>query len=194
VIRAFHFVGATLRDDSPIPPDGEWLEFSGACRMCKSGLHASRHPFDALQYAPSVTLCLVECDDVASEQDDKLVCSRRKIIARFDATDLLREYGRWCAMSVIHLWDPPQVVRDYLTTGNDEFRAAAYSAADSARSAYSAADSAYAAAYSAADSARSAYSAARSAYAAAYSAARSQQRAHFLSLVTAKFSAMGVTV
>jgi len=176
VIRAFHFVGATLRDDSPIPPDGEWLEFSGACRMCKSGLHASRHPFDALQYAPKaaperVTLCLVECDDVASEQDDKLVCSRRKIIARFDATDLLREYGRWCAMSVIHLWDPPQVVRDYLTTGNDEFRAAARSAADSA----------YSAARSAADSA-------------AYSAARSQHRAHFLSLVTAKFSAMGVTV
>ena len=60
-VRAWHFVGDTLRDGSPIPADGVCLEYKGALRMCESGLHASRHPFDALQYAPGNALCLVEC-------------------------------------------------------------------------------------------------------------------------------------
>lgn len=71
-ILAWHWVGATLRDGSAIPADGVWLEFKGACVMCGAGLHASRNPFDALQYAPGTTLCLVEVEGIASEQDDKL--------------------------------------------------------------------------------------------------------------------------
>ena len=128
-VIAYHFVCATLRDGTPIPPDGEWLEYPGKCIMCKSGLHASIHPMDALTYAPGATLCLVECDDVVGEQADKLVCSRRKIIARFDATDTLWALARWSALQVIHLWDAPQVVRDYLTTGDESSRAAAWDAA-----------------------------------------------------------------
>jgi hypothetical protein len=178
MIRAYHFVGKTLRDGSPIPPDGEWLEFSGACVMCESGLHASRHPFDALQYAPGATLCLVDCDHITDEQSDKLVCSRRRIVTRFDATDLLWEMSRWCALQVIHLWDAPDVVRDYLTTGDESLRAAAR---DAAR------DATWAAAGAAARDA--AWAAAR---AAAGAAAGAAQRQHFAELVTAKFRGMGV--
>ena len=53
-MKAYHFVGSTLRDGSPIPGDGEWLEHTGEVKICSSGLHASKHPFDALrpwQYA-----------------------------------------------------------------------------------------------------------------------------------------------
>ena len=157
-MRAFHFVGKTLRDGSPIPPDGEWLEFTGEVVICETGLHASKHPMDALEYAPGETLCLVECEDIVTEQADKFVCRRRKIIARFDATDMLWDMARWSALQVIHLWDAPQVVRDYLTTGDESLRAAAWDAAWAAAWA-AARDAAWDAAWDAArDAARDAQS------------------------------------
>ena len=168
MIRAYHFVGATLRDGSPIPPDGEWLEFSGECVMCTSGLHWSRHPFHALTYAPGATLCLDDVDEIIAEQNDKGLSRRRRIVARFDATDMLWEMARWSALQVIHLWNAPQVVRDYLTTGDESLRAAAWAAAR---------DAAQDAAWDAAEA-----------------AAGAAQQNHFLALVTAQFAAMGVDV
>jgi hypothetical protein len=85
---AWHFVGATLRDGRPIPADGEWLEHVGRIEICNTGLHASRRPAHALKYAPGATLCLVECDGIEEEHNDKLVCRRRRIIARMDAPDM----------------------------------------------------------------------------------------------------------
>jgi hypothetical protein len=161
-IVAWHFVAETLRDGSPIPKDGVWLEHKGPIVICESGLHASREPFDALQYAPGATLCLVNVDGIEYEQDDKLVCRRRKIVARMDATEMLRYFSRMRALSVIHLWDtqPADVVLDYLMTGDEEIRAAAWAAArDAARDAARAAawDAAWAAAWAAArDAARDA--------------------------------------
>ena len=131
-ILAYHFVGNTLRDGRPIPADGEWLVHDGAVVMCKTGLHASRDPFDALQYAPGATLCLVECDDIVSEDKDKIVCRRRRIVRRIDATSLLWSFARQCALSVAHLWDMPAVVREYLETGDEKKRAAARAAAGAA--------------------------------------------------------------
>ena len=146
---AWHFVSTTLRDGSPIPKDGEWLIFKGKCVMCQSGLHASRNPFDALQYAPGNTLCLVEVDGIEAGQDDKLVCRRRKIIARMDARELCRYFARMQALSVIHLWDAPDVVLDYLMTGDEVIRQAAQGAARDAWTAQGAARSAAYAARSA---------------------------------------------
>ena len=188
-MKAYHFVGKTLRDGTPIPADGEWLEHKGECVICESGLHASKHPFDALQYAPGETLCLVECEDIAAEQDDKFVCRRRKIVARFDATEMLWAMSRWAALQVIHLWEAPPVVRDYLQTGDKSLRAAAWAAAwaaardaawDAARAA--AWDAARAAAWAAATAA-----ARDAAWDAAWDAARDAQRKHFQSLVDAEF-------
>jgi hypothetical protein len=177
-IRAWHFVGATLRDGRPIPPDGEWLVHEGPLDMCKAGLHASRHPFDALQYAPGETLCLVDMDGEIYEGDDKLVARRRRIVARVGATELLRAFARQQALGVIHLWPAPDVVRDYLQTGNPALRTAAKDAAwdvamDAAR------DAAWAAARdSACDAARG--------------AASDAARDAFLALVTAAFAEKGV--
>ena len=160
-VMAYHFVGETLRDGRPVPPDGEWLEHSGRCVLCRSGLHASRSPFDALKYAPGATLCLVECAGVEGEEGDKLVCRRRRIVKRIDATDLLRKFARQCALDVIHLWDAPDVVRRYLETGDESLRAAARDAAwvdawSAARAAARAAagDAAWAAATAAAGAAQ----------------------------------------
>ena len=200
-VTAYHFVGATLRDGRPIPPDGEWLEHDGKVVMCNSGLHASRHPFDTLQFAPGSTLCLVECEDIVTEHDDKLVCRRRRIVARIDATDLLWRAAREYAQAVLHLWDAPQVVKDFLASGDESLSAAARAAArdaalaaarDAARGAARAAAcaAACAAAWDAARGAArdAAFAAAcAAACAAAWDAARGAQRTIFQRLVDEAF-------
>ena len=166
-VLAYHFCGPKLRDGRPIPPDGEWLAHDGPVVMCESGLHASRHPFDALQYAPGPILCRVECADVVDEEADKLVCRRRRIITRIDSTDLCLQAARRYALDVIHLWPAPDVARLYLETGAESLKVAAWAAA-------------WAAARAAArDAAR----------AAASDAARKKQRDIFAELVTAAMEA-----
>ena len=130
---AWHFVGATLRDGSPIPNDGEWLYFLGDCKLCKSGLHWSRNPFDALKYASGATLCLVEINHIIEEQEDKGVSRRRRIIARMDATDMLQYFARQQAISVLDNWqiEPDQSILDWLM-GDYAAESAAESAARSA--------------------------------------------------------------
>lgn len=126
---AYHFVGATLRDGRPVPADGEWLVYDGPVVLCGSGLHASRRPWHALQFAPGATLCLVEVTDIVAEEDDKLVARRRRIVRRVDLTADLRAFARQCALGVLHLWDAPDVVRRYLETGDETLRDAAWDAA-----------------------------------------------------------------
>ena len=132
---AYHFTDDTLRDGRPIPPVGEWLEHDGKIVPCESGLHASEHPLDALNYAPGCTLHRVELEgDLMphGEPVDKWVGRRRKIVATVDATALIKHFSRWCAFQVIHLWDAPEVVREYLETGREDIRAAAWDAAQAA--------------------------------------------------------------
>lgn len=190
---AYHFCGATLRDGRPIPADGEWLVHEGQVTICETGLHASSHPFDALQFAPGATLCIVECEDIVTEHVDKLVCRRRKIVKRIDATELLWKASREYAKSVLHLWDAPQVVKDFLDTGDESLMAAARAAARAAASAdawaaamAAARDAGWDAGWDAAwDAARdAAWAAAR---AAGWAAARAAQRDLFAKLVEEAF-------
>jgi hypothetical protein len=205
-VIAYHFVGDKLRDGRPVPADGEWLTHGDDVVICQSGLHASKHPFDALQYAPGSTLCLVDCEDIVHEQNDKLVCRKRRIIARIDAEKVLREFACSCALSVVHLWKSPPIVIQYLETQDESIRAAAEAAVRSAvRSAARAAvwDAAEAAARSAARSAAwdaaeaearaAAEAAARAAaWGAARDAARDTQKRDFLNAVENEFIAIGI--
>jgi len=178
---AWHFTGDKLRDGLPLPEVGVWEHYEGKLEMCKSGLHWSRDPFDALQHAPGANLRRVEIKGDFLEQEDKGCSHYRRTVYQFDATELLRYFARMQALSVIHLYpnDKDDVVFDYLMTGDESLRDAARSAAESAAryAARAAAQSAaWAAARSAAESA--AQSAARSAaesaaWAAAGSASRS---------------------
>ena len=138
MIRAWHFVGDTLRDGRPVPKDGAWLKHTGPLKMCESGLHAGITPFDALQYAPGPHLCLVDCAGTIKRDDnhlDKLICSERRIVVRMDAIEMLRYFARMQALSVVHFWEAPDVVLDYLMTGDESIRAAAGAAAGAARDA-----------------------------------------------------------
>lgn len=160
-IFGWHFVGDTLRDGSKIAPDGVWLPKITPIKLCERGYHGSLHPFDALQYAPGDTLCYCEYQGEIIHESDKFVAEQRRIVTRMDAAEMLRYFARMQALSVVDLWEPPDVMLDWLMTGDESLRAAAWAAArDAAR------DAARAAAQAARAAARDA------AQAAAWAAAR----------------------
>jgi hypothetical protein len=151
-----------LRDGRPMPPIGEWL-MEKSSNICQYGLHGSWNALDALSYCrrmKDIAICLVDVDKIEQEHSDKFVCLYRKVLAWIPANDLLRNFARQAALSVLHLWKPEQVVIDFLNTGYPNLAA---DAADATYAAYAAnaANAAYAAAYAAANAA---------AYAAAYAA------------------------
>ena len=178
---AYHFTGDTLRDGRPIPAIGEKLIHTGEIVWCQSGLYASPKPSQALQFAPGKWLHRVECGQIKREDSDKFVCRERTILQTIDAEHLMRRFAADQALSVAHLWDVPDVVRDYLTsldaTKRAAARAAAWAAVRAAAAAAqaAAADAAWAAAWDAAvDAARAAAwdAAVDAARAAAWAAAR----------------------
>jgi leucyl aminopeptidase (aminopeptidase T) len=73
-------------------------------------------------------------------EDDKSAAQYRTYLWGYDATDILRDFTRRCALDVVHLWDDPGVVKRYLETGDEALRAAAYAAhiASAAYAAYAA--------------------------------------------------------
>ena len=189
----YHFTAGTLRDGSAIPAIGEWLEFTGKVIPCKSGLHASPDAFDALQYAPGNLLHQVELDGTIlphGDPVDKFAAQKRRIVATIDAEPIMRLFARRVALDVIHLWDAPPIVKEYLETGDESKRAAARDAAwDAAGAAAWAAAgaAAWAAAWAAAGAA---------AWAAAGAAARAAKqklyRGWFNEMVEAEFALKGV--
>ena len=168
---AWHFTdGWKLRDGRELVL-GKTYRHRGKLYLCDSGLHASIRAIDALGYAPGSVISHVEVGPTRLESNDKMVATSRAVLWAYDAEEELHVFARLCALDVINNWDAPQVVRDWLETGDASLRAKAHSAAYLV--AYSTARlAAGSAAYSAAGSA--AYSAASSAaYPAAYSAAYS---------------------
>ena len=184
----YHFTGLTLRNGAPIPAVGEWLHHEGVISPCHSGLHASRNPFDALEYAPGETLHKVILRGELKSHGspvDKYVGRERRIIATIDARNLLRDFARACALSVVELWSCPEVTRKYLETGDESIRAAARAAAwDAAWAAArdAARDAAWDAAWAAARAA-----ARDAAWDAAWAAARENQRKLFKKMVSGAF-------
>lgn len=115
---AWHFVGKTLSGGLPIPPNGVWLH-TGECIMY------GRKPINALMLdSAGDTLCLVEVDGIEEELSDVLVCRRRKIIERMDATDMLRYFARMWAIACLDYcrYDPPQILLEWLWTGDEKIR------------------------------------------------------------------------
>jgi hypothetical protein len=213
-IKAFWFQPANKKlgyGDNRRARVGITHRVKGQPEVCVRGLHASERPIDALQYANSDILYMVELSGEIDSSCDKISAQNRKYINRIDATKILRVFARSCALinieKIINYCedDSYELILRWLKTGDDKIKDAAYCAANSAanraanRVAGSAAYSASywaadAAAYSAADSA--AYSVAGSAagsaadsaadseaYSAAYSAAHSDMNTILVGLI-----------
>jgi hypothetical protein len=169
---AWHFVSDKLRDGRDIPADGVKLKQDGKLVMCQTGLHASRVLLDALYCAPGYTVCRVRISGDVIERPDKLVASERTIVWRAKVKRLISAFARQQALKVAHLWEIPDVVRQYLETGDESLRlAAANAAASAATSAAYATSATNAAAYAAAYATSAAYATASDAAYAAASAA-----------------------
>ena len=108
---------------------GKTLTVKPPLELCVRGLHGSEHPFDALGYAPGSLLYKCRYSGMILRDDDKLCASKRMPLALVDLTATLRLFARKQALTVIHLWEPPSVVREYLDTGDENIRAAAWDAA-----------------------------------------------------------------
>lgn len=108
---------------------GETLTVGGKPLLCQRGLHCSERIIDALRYAGGrVVLCRVVPAGQMVRGGDKLAAQQRTCVAMLtvEQTDaLLREFARWCALSVAHLWEMPTEVRAYLETGDSSLLAAA---------------------------------------------------------------------
>jgi len=104
----------------------------GPVTLCSHGLHASERIIDALQYANSSILYRVELSGDMDQGEDKSCSTERAYLERIDAGEVLREFARECALSVSHLWDAPQIVLDYLKTGDEGLRASAWASAKAA--------------------------------------------------------------
>ena len=133
---------------------GRTHKVKGAVVPCKSGLHASVSARDALTYNAGPVLYRVELSgEIVAHGDpiDKYAASERKYLAGGkDASPMLREFARWCALKVGHLWNMPDVVKRYLETGDESLRGATTAATAAATATAAAAAYAYAA-YAASD-------------------------------------------
>lgn len=126
---AYHYISSDskLIDGTIVPPDGEWLVFTGELSIARSGLHASSSPWLALAYAPGSTLCEVECEGVHTTHYTKFVCRRRRILRRVDLADQMRRFALVNALArSSRLCICPKVVLDYLSTCDMSLRQRAW--------------------------------------------------------------------
>jgi len=100
--------------------------------LCEAGLHASIRPLDALKYAQSANVWRVELGGRVVRGDDKAAATKRRYLWRIDATEVLRAFARAEALRVVRLWSAPDVVVQYLKTGDESLRDAAWDAARAA--------------------------------------------------------------
>jgi hypothetical protein len=159
---------------------GRTHKHKGPLELCKSGLHASIRPLDALNYAPGHHLWIVELSGEILTVNDKLCASERTYLQYVNCEQLLREFARKQALINIEkirpYTDQFDLILRYLQTGDESIRSATETAAEAA--AWSAA--AEAAAWSAAEAA--AWSASEAASeAVAQAATRAATRAAALS-------------
>jgi len=83
---------------------------------------------DALRYATGPYIWRTEHSGVVVQDHDKLASSVRVYVGGgIDATDALRTFARREAWDVRHLWSPPmpEIVVQYLRTGDESLRDAA---------------------------------------------------------------------
>ena len=111
-------------DNRPIR-EGDVHSVEGEIVACKNGLHASTNILNALEYAPGPVLWRVGMSGDCDIGEDKVCYRHREYYKGVDVTDILRKFAKQCALDVIHLWNAPQVVVDYLNSDSEELRDAA---------------------------------------------------------------------
>ena len=107
-LKAYHFIAPSLitRYDNLQAKVGEWLEVDGEPKLCKRGLHASIHPWEALRYAEAdqTALCLVELEGDIQTGEDKVCAKRRKVLKAIDARPLFQQMALFAAKQALPIF------------------------------------------------------------------------------------------
>ena len=139
-MRAFYFAPENNRlrygDDREIVV-GETHTVYATPECCRIGLHASKRVVDALFYASSANLYIVELGGEIDEGEDKVSAQTRRYIASIDTTSILREFAKRQALINIELTKPHCSAEQYadmlaFLEGDESKRTAAWSAARAA--------------------------------------------------------------
>ena len=198
ITKAWYFApeGNRLKyQDNRLIRVGVTHRIEGKPETCSHGLHASNRIIDALKYSQTNILYRVELSGEMDRAEDKIAAQSRKYLQRFDMESILFEFSRKQALiniKKVKLYtrkDDYSLIIEWLKTGDQNIRSAAWSAAESGAW-LAARSSARSSAWSAAGS--SAWSAARSAAesaaeSAAWSGARSAQERMLVRMMKAKF-------
>ena len=145
-VLAWHFMAdkngvPALRNGEAAPSIGATLRHDGNLEICSSGLHASERLIDALQYAPGPWLARVELSGQMIRQNDKLVATKRRILAVKNVERELHEFAVMCAVNALErtgetderCWQAVDIKLAWLEgMANDEDLAAAWAAARAA--------------------------------------------------------------
>jgi hypothetical protein len=119
---AWCFTGDTLSDGKPIPLINQTIKFSDNIQIYKSGYNWSKYPTDALSHAGChdniYMLHRIYFGGEIIEKYNDGVSSELTILATIDASQLLLRYAADLALSLSHLYEIPDVVKEYLTTLN----------------------------------------------------------------------------
>ena len=140
-------------DDGRKVVAGETLTVDRDPILCKRGLHASERIIDALVNAPGLYVWSVDLGGKRIDGDDKSAAQSRTALWGYDATDVILAWSRRVALDKIALdWDTskfgamPDVVMQFLRTGDKKIaRAAAEAAWAAADAVWAAAEAAWAA-------------------------------------------------
>ena len=145
-----------------------------------------------MTHAPGPYVWRVDVGGTVIKSSDKIVGTERKALWGFDASEVLGDFARLCALDVVHLWDCPDVVAQFLKTGDPDIRVAARAAAHDAVHDAAPPDAARAAARAAAQTAVS-YAAWDAAWATAQATAQATARyaARDAAWATARYAARG---
>ena len=103
-VLAWHFLASDKKmahRKQTVVKDGKTYRFQGQLALCKSGLHASILPLDAIKYAPGCVVCRVAMSGDILYGDDKLCATRRKVLWMADATHTLHSFACWCATQAL---------------------------------------------------------------------------------------------
>ncbi len=147
-MRAFYFAPEDNRlrygDEREIVV-GETHTVDATPKCCEVGLHASKRVIDALMYAPSPNLYIVELGGEIDESDDKVYAQTRRYVASIDTTAILVEFSKRQALINIELIKPYtddyEIIVAFLK-GDESKREVASAVAEAASAAASAAEAA----------------------------------------------------
>jgi hypothetical protein len=128
--------GKLSHGDGRIPAKGVTHDVDISKRpleLCYHGLHASEKLLDAVRWAKSSIIYRVMLDGNIIDDGDMMCAQQRTYLTDgIDISSELLKSARMFALDVIDLWYAPEVVRQWLETGDKKYKNEAYKAAEAA--------------------------------------------------------------